>query len=61
MKDMGMRHWFTLGILVLTAQVSFAGAYFLKVFIGKQLALRLVLVCGAMVFVKMMEIRDRLF
>ena len=56
-----MRHWFTLGILVLTAQIGFAGAYFLKVFIGKQLTLPLVLVCGAMVFVKMMEIRDRLF
>ena len=39
-----MRHWFTLGILVLTAQIGFAGAYFLKVFIGKQLTLRLVLV-----------------
>jgi hypothetical protein len=56
-----MRHWFTLGILVLIAQIGFAGAYFLKVFIGKQLTPRLVLVFGAMVFVKMMEIRDRLF
>ena len=56
-----MRHWFTLGILVLIGQLGFAGAYFLKVLVGKQLTLRLMLVCGAMIFVKMMEVRDRLF
>ena len=54
-----MKHFFTLGIIVLTGQLGFAG--FLKCFIGKALTLRLVLVCVAMVFVKMMEIRDRLF
>ena len=56
-----MKHLFTLGIIVLTGQLGFAGAYFLKLFIGKTLTLRLMLVCIAMVFVKMMEIRDRLF
>ena len=55
-----MKHFFTLGIIVLTGQLGFAGAFFLKFFIGKALILRLML-CVAMVFVKMMEIRDRLF
>ena len=56
-----MKYWFTAGIIVLTGQLGFAGAFFLKFFIGKQLTLRLMLVCVAMVFVKMMEVRDRLF
>jgi len=56
-----MKHCFTLGLIVLAGQLSFAGAYFLKFFIGKQLALRLMLACIAMVLVKMMDIRDRLF
>ena len=61
LKDAWMKHFFTLGIIVLTGQLGFAGAFFLKVFIGKALTLRLMMVCVAMVFVKMMEIRDRLF
>ena len=56
-----MKHCFTLGIIVLTGQLGFAGAYFLKFLIGKQLTLRLMMVCLAIVFVRMMEIRDRLF
>jgi len=56
-----MKHFFTLGIIVLAGQLGFAGAYFLKFLIGKQLTLRLMLVCVALVLVKMMEIRDRLF
>ncbi len=32
-----MKHFFTLGIIVLTGQLGFAGAYFLKFFIGKAL------------------------
>jgi hypothetical protein len=56
-----MKYWFTAGIVVLTGQLGFAGAFFLKFFIGKQLTLRLMLACVAMVFVKMMEVRDRLF
>ena len=61
LKDIRMKHLFTLGIIVLAGQLGFAGAYFLKFFIGKQLTLPLMLVFVAMVFVKMMEIRDRLF
>jgi len=56
-----MKHFFTLGIIILTGQLGFAGAFFLKFFIGKALTLRLMMVRVAMVFVKMMEIRDRLF
>jgi hypothetical protein len=56
-----MKHFFTLGIIVLAGQLGFAGAYFLKCFIGKQLTLPLMLAFVAMVVVKMMEIRDRLF
>jgi len=41
--------------------MGFAGAYLLKVFLGKQLAVRLSVVCVAMLFMKMLEIRDRLF
>jgi hypothetical protein len=40
---------------------GFCGRFLLKFFIGKALTLRLMMVCVAMVFVKMMEIRDRLF
>ena len=61
LKDTWMKHCFTLGIIVLAGQLGFAGAYFLKFLIGKQLTLRLMLVCVAMILVKMMEIRDRLF
>ena len=51
-----MRHRLTLGIFVLTEQLPLR-----KFLIGKQLTIRLTLVCGAMAFVKMMEVRDRLF
>jgi hypothetical protein len=61
LKDAWMKLCFTLGIIVLAGQLGFAGAYVLKFLIGKQLALRLMLVCAAMVFVEMMEVRDRLF
>jgi hypothetical protein len=61
LKDIRMKHFFTLGIIVLAGQLGFAGAYFLKCFIGKQLTLPLMLAFVAMVVVKMMEIRDRLF
>ena len=60
MKDTWMKHFFTLGVIGLTGQLGFAGAYFLK-FIGKALTPRLMLVSIAIVFVKMMEIRDRLY
>ena len=56
-----MKHFFTSGVIVLTGQLGFAGVYFLKFFIRKALTLRLMLVCIAIVFVKMMEIRDRLY
>ena len=56
-----MKYWFTAGIILLTGQLGFAGAYFLKFFFGKALTLRLMLACVAMVFVKLMEVRDRLF
>lgn len=56
-----MKHLFTIGILVLAGQLGFAGAYFLKLFLGKQPTLRVTLSLVAVVLVKMMGIRDRLF
>ena len=50
LKDTWMKHFFTSGVIVLTGQLGFAGAYFLK-FIGSI----------AIVFMKMMEIRDLLY
>ena len=56
-----MKHLFTLGIVFLASEVGFAGVYFLKSLIGKQLSLVLTLIFVAMVLVTLMEIRDRLF
>jgi hypothetical protein len=56
-----MKNLFTLGIVVLAGELGFAGVYFLKSLVGKQPSLLLTLVFVAMVLVKMMEIRDRLF
>jgi hypothetical protein len=56
-----MRHLFTAGIFTLIGQVSFAGAFFLKHFLPKNLNMSCTLLLVAIVLVKMLEIRDGMF
>ncbi len=56
-----MKRLFTSGIFTLLGLIGFAGGYFLKFLMQKNLAASMTLVVVAVAWVKMFEIRDQIF
>ena len=56
-----MKRLFTSGIYTMLGLMGFAGGYFLKFLMEKNLAVSLTLVVVAAAWIKMFDIRDRIF
>jgi hypothetical protein len=56
-----MKRLFTSGIFAMLGLIGFAGGYFLKFLMEKNLAVSLTLVVVAAAWVKMLEFRDQIF
>ncbi|HVN82834.1 MAG TPA: hypothetical protein VMW38_27880 [Terriglobia bacterium] len=56
-----MKRLFTSGIFAMLGLIGFAGGYFLKFLMEKNLAVSLTLVVVAAVWVKMLDFRDQIF
>ena len=56
-----MKRLFTSGIFAMLGLIGFAGGYFLKFLVEKNLAVSLTLVVAAAAGLKMFEFRDQIF